>query len=319
MRIIACRIGDKDTLGIMKGEDDFIAVADAAPGLPTDVISLLNLPNGLEMLRQILSAGGTSYSINGAKLRPLLDKPNAMWALALNFKTHIKETGLTTSLDHPHLFLRTAASYVGATDDLEAPDPAVARAYDYEGELGVIIGRAGRYIPVDDALSYVAGYTCLNEGSVREFQMHNRQFGLGKNFEASGSYGPWLMTAEEFGDPAEHTVETRVNGVRRQFSSLNDMLFSVPQVISYLSRGYRLRPGDLIAMGTPGALKPAANDIEGQDLTKQYGPFKIPGLVHMKPGDTVEVEISGLGTLRNRVAAAPSTGGRLGAAKFATG
>lgn len=306
MRVVACEIDGRPCLGVMEGDDRFVAIPDVAPDLPRDLIALLELPDGLSRLRQAITGAAVSRPLADTKLRPLLDRPNAMWALALNFKTHIKETGLTTSIDFPHIFLRTEASYVGPSEELQAPDPTIARAYDYEGELAVIIGRAGRYISVDDAMDYVAGYTCLNEGSVREFQMHNRQFGLGKNFEGSGSYGPWLMTTDEFGDPASHTVETRVNGVRRQYSSLNDMLFTVAQVVSYLSQGYRLRPGDLIAMGTPGALKPTADDAEGQDLSKQYGPFKIPGLVHMKPSDVVEVEISGLGTLRNRVAAAPT-------------
>jgi 2-keto-4-pentenoate hydratase/2-oxohepta-3-ene-1,7-dioic acid hydratase in catechol pathway len=156
-------------------------------------------------------------------------------------------------------------------------------------------------------LEYVAGYTCLNEGSVREYQMHNRQFGLGKNFEASGSYGPWLMTRDEFGDPASHSVLTRINGVVRQSAPLNDMLLSVAQVVSYLSEGYRLRPGDLIAMGTPGALKPQPDDVEGRDLSRQYGPFPTAGLVHMRAGDSVEIEIDGLGVLRNPIVVDPST------------
>jgi 2-keto-4-pentenoate hydratase/2-oxohepta-3-ene-1,7-dioic acid hydratase in catechol pathway len=138
---------------------------------------------------------------------------------------------------------------------------------------------------------------------VREYQIHNRQFGLGKNFEASGSYGPWLMTPEEFGNPAEHEVITRVNRVIRQRAPLDDMLFDVPSVISYLSQGYELRPGDMIAMGTPGSLPAEAHDVEGLDMTRQHGPFKIPGLVHMQPGDLVEVEIPGLGILSNTVAA----------------
>jgi 2-keto-4-pentenoate hydratase/2-oxohepta-3-ene-1,7-dioic acid hydratase in catechol pathway len=167
----------------------------------------------------------------------------------------------------------------------------------------VVIGRAGRHIPIDRALDHVAGYTCVNEGSVREYQIHNRQFGLGKNFEASGSYGPWLMTPDEFGDPASRSVTTRVNGVVRQRAPLDDMLFDVSSVVSYLSQGYELRPGDMIAMGTPGVLPAESQDVEGLNLARQHGPFKIPGLVHMRPGDVVEVEISGLGVLRNAVVA----------------
>jgi 2-keto-4-pentenoate hydratase/2-oxohepta-3-ene-1,7-dioic acid hydratase in catechol pathway len=236
-------------------------------------------------------------------LRPFLDRPNALWALALNFKSHIAETGLTTSREFPQVFLRTVASYVGQDEPLLCPPAEIARAFDYEGELGVVIGRAGRHIPIDRALDHVAGYTCVNEGSVREYQIHNRQFGLGKNFEASGSYGPWLMTPDEFGDPASRSVTTRVNGVVRQRAPLDDMLFDVSSVVSYLSQGYELRPGDMIAMGTPGVLPAESQDVEGLNLDRQHGPFKIPGLVHMRPGDVVEVEISGLGVLRNAVVA----------------
>ena len=131
----------------------------------------------------------------------------------------------------------------------------------------------------------------------------NLHIGLGKNFEASGSYGPWLMTPDEFGDPASRSVTTRVNGVVRQRAPLDDMLFDVSSVVSYLSQGYELRPGDMIAMGTPGVLPAESQDVEGLNLARQHGPFKIPGLVHMRPGDVVEVEISGLGVLRNAVVA----------------
>src|SRR5258708_7694827 len=112
-----------------------------------------------------------------------------------------------------------------------------------------------------------------------------------------------VMAPDEFGEPATHSVTTRVNGVVRQRAPLDDMLFDVPPVISYLSQGYELRPGDMIAMGTPGVLPAESQDVEGLDLARQHGPFKIPGLVHMRPGDVVEVEISGLGVLRNAVVA----------------
>jgi 2-keto-4-pentenoate hydratase/2-oxohepta-3-ene-1,7-dioic acid hydratase in catechol pathway len=111
------------------------------------------------------------------------------------------------------------------------------------------------------------------------------------------------MTPDEFGDPATRSVTTRVNGVVRQRAPLDDMLFDVSSVISYLSQGYELRPGDMIAMGTPGVLPAESKDAEGLDLARQHGPFKIPGLVHMRPGDVVDVEISGLGVLRNTVVA----------------
>ncbi|MGU7782116.1 fumarylacetoacetate hydrolase family protein [Burkholderia sp. PU8-34] len=312
MKIIAYLDAGRTALGVVTSPTHFIAVADVAPDLPADLIALLERDGGLAHLREATEGRTGDRALADVTLKPFLNRPNAMWALALNFKSHIAETGLQTNSDYPHLFLRIPASYVGAGEPIVAPPEPVARAFDYEGELGVVIGKPGRYIPVERAMEHVAGYTCLNEGSVREYQMHNRQFGLGKNFEASGAYGPWLMTPEEFGDPARHTVLTRVNGIVRQRAPLDDMLIDVAHTISYLSRGYRLRPGDLIAMGTPGALKPQPDDVEGQDLSRQYGPFPTPGLVHMRPGDSVEVEIDGLGVLRNPVVADASfkEGGR---------
>ncbi len=284
----------------MVDERRFIGLLEAVPQLPPTLLGIMALGDGLEPVRRAIQGHEPNLSILDVTPRPFLDHPNALWALALNFKSHIAETGLTTSREFPQVFLRTVASYVGHGEPLLCPPPEIARAFDYEGELGVVIGRAGRHIPIDRALDHVAGYTCVNEGSVREYQIHNRQFGLGKNFEASGSYGPWLMT---LGDPATRSVTTRVNGVVRQRAPLDDMLFDVSSVISYLSQGYELRPGDMIAMGTPGVLPAESQDVEGLDLARQHGPFKIPGLVHMTPGDVVEVEISGLGALRNTIVA----------------
>jgi 2-keto-4-pentenoate hydratase/2-oxohepta-3-ene-1,7-dioic acid hydratase in catechol pathway len=303
MKIIRFEHASRAGLGVMIDATHFVPLQESDPELPSSLIEVLQLPDGLERVRRASALRRVTQSLDEVALKPLLDRPNALWALALNFKSHIAETGLTTSREYPHMFLRTAASYVAHREPLLCPPPQIAKAYDYEGELGVVIGKGGRHIPIDRALEHVAGYTCVNEGSVREYQIQNRQFGLGKNFENSGAYGPWLMTPDEFGDPAVQTVVTRVNGVVRQRAPLNDMLFDVPTVISYLSQGYYLRPGDMIAMGTPGALKAAADDVPGQDLARQHGPFKISGLVHMRPGDVVEVEISHLGVLSNPVAA----------------
>lgn len=303
MRIIRFQHQASSGLGVMADDSRFVPVAELAPELPGSLIELVQVGNWRARLEAAMVGRRGTLRLDEVTVKPFLEHPNALWALALNFKSHIAETGLTTSKEYPHVFLRTPASYVGHGEELVCPPPAVARAYDYEGELGVVIGKAGRFIPIDQAIEHVAGYTCVNEGSVREYQIHNRQFGLGKNFEASGSYGPWLMTPDELGDPALQAVVTRVNGVVRQRAPLDDMLFDVASVVSYLSQGYLLRPGDMIAMGTPGALRAQPEDLEGTDFGRQHGPFKISGLVHMKPGDVVEVQVSGLGTLRNGVRA----------------
>ncbi len=298
MRIISYGESGAPRIGVVTAGDSFVPVADVAPHLPTTLRALLALPEGLARLRDAVGAKPGTRSLNAASFLPVIPDPPVVWALALNFKKHIEETGLTTSKDFPHLFIRTPASLVGHNQPLLCPPPEVAKEFDYEGELAVIIGRGGRHIPVEKAFDHIAGFTCCNEGSVREYQRHNRNFGLGKNFERSGSVGPWLMTRDEFGDPKRQRVITRLNGIERQNAPLDDMLFSVEQVIHYLSTGYTLLPGDMIAMGTPGALPPHPGEA-----LEAVGRHKILGPVNMKPGDRVEVEVTGLGVLANSVAA----------------
>jgi 2-keto-4-pentenoate hydratase/2-oxohepta-3-ene-1,7-dioic acid hydratase in catechol pathway len=310
MRVITFASGDAERLGVMTSDEEFIEVPHGA----SDLQALLSEEDGLASLKRSVHGREATGRISEVELVPLVRRPNAIWALALNFEAHIAETGLSTSDRYPHLFLRTALSLVGAGQPLLAPPESVARRFDYEGELVVIIGRAGRHIPPEKALDHVAGYAVGNEGSVREYQTHNRQFGLGKNFERSGSYGPWLMTPDEFGDVAKAEVRTRLNGKTRQRSSLSDMRFGVEQVISYISESSTVLPGDLIFMGTPGALPVALEDQSSQAASEKsvapaaavaagHGPLGVPGAVHMRPGDTCEVEISGLGILRNPIIA----------------
>jgi 2-keto-4-pentenoate hydratase/2-oxohepta-3-ene-1,7-dioic acid hydratase in catechol pathway len=299
MRLISYRHNSEPGVGVMVDDKSFVALSRVLPALPRSLRGILE--SGDQPLARIAAAvkgQRIDHRLDQVMLEPVIPDPHAIWALALNFKAHIEETKLETSREFPQIFMRVPASQVGHLQPLLCPDPSVARQFDYEAELAVVIGKPGRYIPVDKALDYVAGYSCYNEGSVREFQSHNRQFGLGKNFEQSGSFGPWLMTADEFGNPAKHTVIARLNGVEKQKSELSDMLFSVEQVIHYLSLGYQLRLGDVIAMGTPGSLKPAPGYVPGPNDSK-----RIPGRTHMKPGDVCEVEITGLGVLCNSIAA----------------
>ena len=229
-------------------------------------------------------------------------EPHATWALALNYKLHIEETALTTSHVHPQIFLRMPICQVGHKMPLWAPSQKIAEAYDYEGELAVIIGKPGRFIKREQWLAHVAGYSCYNEGSVRDYQGHNRQFGLGKNFERSGSFGPWLMTPDEFGDPADHTLITRLNGIERQRAKISGMLFDVSRIIEYLSEGYTLQPGDVIVTGSPGALPLRP----GEKPEKPVGKVIVEGQLHMRPGDVCEVEVDGLGVLSNPVIEDPT-------------
>lgn len=298
MRIFSYGSAGASRIGVMAGDESFVALEEAAPSLPRNLRAILDLPDGLTRVRDAVAGKRGTHALRDVRFLPLIADPPVIWALALNFKTHIEETGLTTSREFPHLFIRMPASVVGHNQPLLCPPPEVAKEFDYEGELAVIIGKAGRHIPVEKAFDHIAGFTCFNEGSVRDYQRHNRNFGLGKNFERSGSIGPWMMTTDAFGDPAAQRVITRLNGIERQNAPLSDMLFSVGQVVHYLSTGYRLQPGDIIAMGTPGALPPHP----GETLAPA-GRHKIHGQVNMKPGDRVEVEVTGLGVLANAIVA----------------
>jgi 2-keto-4-pentenoate hydratase/2-oxohepta-3-ene-1,7-dioic acid hydratase in catechol pathway len=299
MRLVSYHAGSEAGVGVMIDDKSFVALPKAAPDLPRSMKALIALEGGLAKAAAVSEGKKADYSFGDVQLDAVIPDPQAIWCLALNYSLHINETGLTTSAKFPQIFLRMPCTQVGHLQPILCPDPAVATKYEYEGELAVIIGTGGRHIPVERALDHVAGYSCYNEGSVREYQSHNRQFGLGKNFEQSGSFGPWLMTADEFGDPSKHRIITRVNGIERQNATTDHLIFNVPQLINYLSQGYYLRPGDVIVSGSPGSLPPHP----GETPPPNTGGVYVPGMVQMKPGDTCEVEISGLGTLSNPVVA----------------
>jgi 2-keto-4-pentenoate hydratase/2-oxohepta-3-ene-1,7-dioic acid hydratase in catechol pathway len=302
VKVVSYRQNGKPGVGVVVGSNDVIALSRAAPALPDDLRKILQIDPTLAMVRAATAGRSADLSFDDIELDPVIREPHATWALALNYKLHIEETGLTTSPVHPQIFLRMPICQVGHKQPLWAPRRDIAEAYDYEGELAVIIGKPGRFIKRGEAFAHVAGYSCYNEGSVREYQGHNRQFGLGKNFERSGSFGPWLMTPDEFGDPADHTLTTRLNGIERQHAKMSGMLFDVPRIIEYLSEGYTLQPGDVIVTGSPGALPLRP----GEKAEKPVGKVIVEGQLHMRPGDVCEVEIDGLGTLSNPVIEDPT-------------
>ena len=302
MRIISYRNGGAASVGVMVDDNGFVPLASAAPELAGTLRAVLEMDPTLEQVRAAVAGRPAEMSIQDVAFAPVIPEPHATWALALNYTLHIEETGLTTSREFPQIFLRMPIAQVGHRQNLWAPRLDVAEAYDYEGELAVIIGKPGRHINRANAFDHVAGYACYNEGSVREYQSHNRQFGLGKNFERSGSFGPWLMTPDEFGDPAKHTLVTRLNGIVRQRAALSGMLFDVPRLIEYLSEGYTLQPGDVIVTGSPGALP-----LRPEDKPETpRGPVVVEGQLHMRASDICEVEIDGLGVLSNPVVEDPT-------------
>ena len=228
------------------------------------------------------AAGATRHPFAAITWLPVIPNPDKILCVGLNYETHRKETG-RSEVGNPTIFARYANSQIGHMADILRP--RVSHELDFEGELAVIVGTPGRYVPRADALSHVAGYAPYNDGSVRDFQRHTHQFTPGKNFPGTGAFGPWMVTPDEVGDLGPQRLVTRVNGRVVQDAALADMIFDVPHQIEYCSSFTRLEPGDVIATGTPGGV----------------GAKRTPPL-WLKPGDTVEVEIERVGLLRNGVA-----------------
>ncbi|MGR6468327.1 fumarylacetoacetate hydrolase family protein [Rhizobium sp. PAMB 3182] len=237
---------------------------------------------GANDLQELTSADGESLALSSVKLVPTIPNPDKIICIGLNYLGHIKETGRDRP-EYPSIFTRYPSTLVG--HDQPMIRPKASGMFDYEGELAVVIGKAGRAIEKDKAFDHVAGYTCFNDGSIRDYQRHTTQFWGGKNFDRSGSMGPWIVTADELGDVDKQTLVTRLNGEVMQQTSVGDLAFKVPDLLAYLSTITELLPGDIIATGTPSGV----------------GFFRDPK-VFMKAGDQVEVEISGIGTLRNVIA-----------------
>jgi 2-keto-4-pentenoate hydratase/2-oxohepta-3-ene-1,7-dioic acid hydratase in catechol pathway len=249
----------------------------------------------LPTLRALLSAGALpeteriardtapDFPLDGLQLAPVIPDPDKIICIGMNYRDHVAEVGRTVT-EKPALFARFAGSQVGHLQPLVKP--AVSDQFDYEGELAVVIGKEGRHIPASRALEHVAGYSCYNEGSVRDWQRHTSQFLAGKSFAGTGAFGPWLVTADEIPDPARLILETRLNRQRVQHTTTDLMITTIPAQIAYISTMLPLLPGDVIVSGTPGGV----------------GLKRSPQLF-MRPGDIAEVEISGIGVLRNPVIA----------------
>ena len=236
----------------------------------------------LVRLAEFANDAKTRLAFDEVELLPVIPDPQKILCVGINYLTHVKETGREVPR-YPMIFTRFADSQTAHGAPIVCP--GASEQLDFEGELAVVIGRTARHVKAADALGYVAGYSCYNDGSVRDWQKHTIQFVPGKNFPATGAFGPWLVTADELGDPSRLTLSTRLNDVVVQEVRTDDMVFDVPSLIEYCSTFTELNPGDVIITGTPGGV----------------GAFRNPPL-WMKPGDVVEVEISGVGTLSNTIA-----------------
>ncbi len=236
---------------------------------------------GVDGLKERAAAGPVTRDLRGLTWRPPITDPDKTLCVGLNYHAHAKEAKMAVPA-HPSLFARFPAAQVGHGEPVVRP--VASHQFDYEAELAVVIGRAGRHIELARAQDHVAGYSCFAENSVRDWQTHSRQATPGKNFERSGAFGPWLVTADEAGPVEAMEVVGRLNGREMQRDSAANMIFSVPQVIAYVSTFITLLPGDVLVTGTPAGVG-----------------FTRDPPVWLRPGDRFEVEITGVGMLSNPV------------------
>lgn len=277
----------------------FDAGAGTRLGLATDqgIVDLTERA-GTGSLRELIAAGRVAemaeyanaspdHGPDGVTYLPPITDPAHIWCVGVNYADHLQEAidaGLPRSkTEHPMIFGRYADTLVGHNQPL-LKSPVVEKL-DYECELAVIIGKGGRYISREDALDHVAGYSCFNEASARDWQYHTAQVVPGKNFQGTGGFGPWMVTADEIPDPQVLDIATVLNGETLQSANTKDMIFDVVTILSYVSHISELRPGDVIASGTPSGV--------GQSREPQ---------IFMQVGDTCEIRIEKVGTLVNPIA-----------------
>src|ERR1700761_2607344 len=257
--------------GLNEGESGF-------PGTLPELIA-----QGADLLRtgrDLLSM--PTIDLNAVRILPPVPKPPKILCVGLNYDDHLEESGLKKPV-YPEIFARFATSLIAHGDPIRRPRES--SALDYEAELAVVIGRGGRRISRDEALDHVAGYSLFNDASIRDFQLRTPQWTMGKNFDGTGAFGPWLVTPDAVPPGAQGLrITGRLNGRVMQESRTDRLIFDVPVLIELISVAITLEPGDVIITGTPGGVGAAR---------------KPP--VYMQPGDVFEVEIEGIGVLSNPV------------------
>ena len=275
MRLASYRLGGEDAYGAVVG-DGVVTLGGRNARHPT-----LRDALAADAIGELRAAASKAPDHKLAQIAylPVIPNPAKILCVGINYRDHAAETG-RDSMSNPQIFLRLVNTLVG--HEVEMIRPKISTNFDFEGELAVIIGKGGRHIKESDALTHVAGYTCFVDGSVRDWQKHSVT--SGKNFIGTGPLGPWMVTSDEIPDPTRLTLTTRLNGQEVQRSGTDMLIYSVPRIISYVSTFTPLEPGDVIATGTPAGV----------------GMRRTPPL-WMKPGDVLEVEITGIGTLRSRI------------------
>ncbi len=275
MKLLSFLADGQERFGVASG--DGVVTLDDKIGEP-DLRSAL-AAGAMQAMRE-KAAAKPDRKLAEIAFLPVIPRPAKILCAGVNYRAHAAEVGRELP-KQPSMFVRFTDTLLGHGGTMIRP--SVSDNFDFEGELALVIGKGGRHIKAEQALDHVAGYTCFVDGSVRDFQKFSVT--SGKNFPATGPLGPWLVTSDEIPDPSRLTLTTRLNGLQVQHATTDQLIYSIPQIIAFCSDFTALSPGDIIATGTP----------EG------VGHGRKPPL-WMKKGDTLEVEITGIGTLRVGIA-----------------
>jgi len=275
MKLLSFAADGKDCFGAVSG--DGVVTLNDKVGQPNLRAALA--AGTMDAMRRAAKDAKPDRRLADIKFLPVIPRPEKILCAGINYRSHAAETGRELP-KQPSMFVRFADTLVGHGGEMVRP--SVSDNFDFEGELAVVIGKAGRHIKLEHALEHVAGYTCFVDGSVRDYQKFSVT--SGKNFPGTGPLGPWLVTTDEIPDPSRLTLMTRLNGKEVQHTTTDELIHAIPQIIAFCSDFTALSPGDIIATGTP----------EG------VGHSRKPPL-WMKPGDVLEVEITGIGILRARI------------------
>lgn len=280
MKIVSFHHSGTITYGVVDGDRVIPASADFVTRYPN--VQEVLAAKALDQLSADVSASSRYIPLEGLSYaRPLPDSARVI-CVGVNYPKRYPLDAPAPPPDHIILFAKLPGTLVAHGETLEVPPGEAADTFDYEGEIVLVIGKGGRYISRKNAWNHIAGYTIMDEGSVRGWQKHSIH--AGKNFESSGSCGPWIVTADEIADPSAMVLETRLNGEQVQHTTAGEMVFPIPELIEYISDTMTLQPGDMIATGSP----------EGSGGSRQPPRF-------LKLGDQLEIRVSGVGVLANKV------------------
>lgn len=279
MKLISFRHQGHHSYGVVLGDEvrDLGALLGAeAPDLKT-----LIAKNLFAAAAEAARTHRPALRFDALELLPVIPNPGQIFCIGLNYGEHVRETGKEIT-ETPVIFLRLPESQVGHRQDIVRPPES--HRLDYEAEIAVIIGQGGRRIREEDAWKHIAGYACYNDGSVRDWQVATSQWTPGKNFWRTGGFGPWMVTSDEIAPGQVMRLQTVLNGQVLQDTTTDKMIHSIPRQIAYISTFTPLSPGDVIVTGTPGGV--------GNKRNPQ---------IFMKPGDTCDIVVDAIGTLRNGI------------------